>query len=113
VFRSVESCREKKINTSKHIKNTVNYNYYLDSTNYRLTKTKTIKLTQRLAEISCMLAFHSFQSEQCSGCLEYKYGIAQSLSSYARSLCFCIVVVGIASSAGSLWGRLGNRSALG
>jgi len=43
-----------------------------------------IKLTQRLAEFSCMLAFHSFQSEQCSGCLEYKYGIAQSLSSYAR-----------------------------
>ena len=91
--------------------NTVNY--YLDSTNYSLTKTKTIKLTQRLAEFSCMLAFHSFQSEQCSGCLEYKYGIAQSLSSYARSLCFCIVVVGIASSAGSLWGRMGSRSALG
>ena len=42
--------------------NTVNY--YLDSTNYRLTKTKTIKLTQRLAEFSCMLVFHSFQSEQ-------------------------------------------------
>ena len=60
-----------------------------------------------------MLALHSFQSEQCSGCLEYKYGIAQSLSSYARSLCFCIVVVGIASSAGSLWGWLGSRSALG
>ena len=56
---------------------------------------------------------HSFQSEQCSDCLEYKYGIAQSLSSYARSLCFCIVVVGIASSAGSLWSRLGSRSALG
>ena len=30
--------------------NTVNY--YLDSTNYRLTKTKTDKLTQRLAEFS-------------------------------------------------------------
>ena len=59
-----------------------------------------------------MLAFHSFQSEECSGCLEYKYGIAQSLSPYAR-FCFCVVVVGIASSAGSLWGRLGSRSALG
>jgi len=88
--------------------NTVNY--YLDSTNYRLSKTKTIKLTQRLAEFYCMLAFHSFQS--CSGCLEYKHGIAQCLSSYARSL-FCIVVVGIASSADSLGGRLGSRSALG
>jgi len=86
--------------------------YYLDPTHYCLSKTKTIKLTQRLAEFSCMLAFHSFQSEQCSGCLEYKYGIAQSLSSYARSL-FFIVVVGIASSAGSLGGWLGSRSALG
>ena len=47
--------------------NTVNY--YLDSTNYRLTKTKTIKLTQRLAEFSCMLTFHSFQSEQCAAML--------------------------------------------
>jgi len=47
--------------------NTVNY--YLDSTNYRLTKTKTDKLTQRLAEFSYMHAYHSFQSELCSGCL--------------------------------------------
>jgi len=39
--------------------NTVNF--YLASTNYRLSKTKTIKLTQRLAEFSCMLAFHSFR----------------------------------------------------
>ena len=79
--------------------------------NYHPSKTKTIKLTQWLAEFSYMHAFYSFQSEQCSGCLEYKYGIAQSLSSYARSL-FCIVVVGISSSAGSLGGRLGCRSAL-
>jgi len=42
-------------------------NYYLDSTNYRLTKTKTDKLTQRLAEFSYMHAYHSFQSELCSG----------------------------------------------
>ena len=42
--------------------NTVNY--YLDSTNYCLTKTKTDKLTQRLAEFSYMLAFtrYSFTS---------------------------------------------------
>jgi len=40
-------------------------NYYLDSTNYRLTKTKTNKLTQRLAEFSYMHAYHSFQSELC------------------------------------------------
>jgi len=60
-----------------------------------------------------MHAFHSFQSEQCSGCLEFKYGIAQSSSSYARSLfCIVVVVVGIASSAGSLGGRLGSRLAL-
>ena len=57
-------------------------NYYLDSTNYRLTKTKTDKLTQRLAEFSYMHAYHSFQSELlCSGCLERKSGIAQTLSS--------------------------------
>jgi len=57
--------------------NTVNY--YLDSTNYRLSKTKTDK--QRLAEFSYMHAYHSFQSELSSGCLERKSGIAQSLSS--------------------------------
>ena len=56
-------------------------NYYLDSTNYRLTKTKTNKLTQRLAEFSYMHAYHSFQSELCFGCLERKSGIVQSLSS--------------------------------
>ena len=50
-------------------------NYYLDSTNYRLTKTKTDKLTQRLAEFSYMHAYHSFQSELCLGCLERKSGI--------------------------------------
>jgi len=61
--------------------NTVNY--YLDSTNYRLTKTKTDKLTQRLAEFSYiyMHAYHSFQSELSSGCLERKSSIVQSLSS--------------------------------
>jgi len=55
--------------------------YYLDSTNYRLTKTKTDKLTQRLAKFSYMHAYHSFQSELCFGCLERKSGIVQSLSS--------------------------------
>jgi len=59
--------------------NTVNY--YLDSTNYHLTKTKTDKLTQRLAEFSYMHAYHSFQSELCFGCLERKRGIVQSLRS--------------------------------
>ena len=53
----------------------------LDSTNYRLTKTKTDKLTQRLAEFSYMHAYHSFQSVLCLGCLERKSGIVQSLSS--------------------------------
>ena len=43
--------------------NTNTVNYYLDSTNYRLSKTKTIKLTQRLAEFSCMLAFHTRSSQ--------------------------------------------------
>ena len=55
--------------------------YFLDSTNYRLTKTKMDKLTQRLAEFSYMHAYHSFQSELSSGCLERKSGIVQSLSS--------------------------------
>jgi len=50
-------------------------------TNYRLTKTKTDKLMQRLAEFSYMHAYHSFQSELSSGCLERKSGIVQSLSS--------------------------------
>jgi len=38
---------------------------------------------QRLAEFSSMhtYTYHSFQSELCSGCLERKSGIAQSLSS--------------------------------
>ena len=36
---------------------------------------------QRLAEFSYMHAYHSFQSELSSGCLERKSGIAQSLSS--------------------------------
>ena len=39
------------------------------------------KLTQRLAEFSYMHAYHSFQSELSSGCLERKSGIVQSLSS--------------------------------
>jgi len=65
--------------------NTVNY--YLDSTDYRLTKTKTNKLTQRLAEFSYMHAYHSFQSELCFGCLERKSGIVQSLSSASSQFC--------------------------
>ena len=56
-----------------------------------------------------MHAYHSFQSELFSGCLERNCGIAQSLSSYARSL---FRIVGTADSAGSLGHRLGNRSAL-
>jgi hypothetical protein len=84
-------------------------NYYLDSTDYRLTKTKTDTLTQRLAEFSYMHAYYSFQSELRSGCLERNCGIVQSLSSHARSI---LRIVGTTSSDGSLGSQLGSRSAL-
>jgi len=84
-------------------------NYYFDSTDYRLTKTKTDKLTQRLAELSHMHALYSFQSGLGSGCLERKCGIAQSLNSYA---CSPFRIVGTANPAFSRGGRLGSRSAL-
>jgi hypothetical protein len=84
-------------------------NYYLDSTDYRLNKTKTDKQTQRLAKFSHMHAYYSFQTELHSGCLERKCGIAQSLSSHARSI---LRMVGTASSTGSLGSRLGSRPAL-
>jgi len=96
-------------NAHKHRSYLNTANYYLDSTDYRLTKTKTDKLTQRLAEFSYMHTYHSFQSEFCSGCLERLCGITQSLGSYARSM---FRIVGTATSAGSLGGRLGSRSAL-
>ena len=59
-----------------------------------------------------MHIYHSFQSEFCSGCLERLYAASRRACAPVLAPCSLFRIVGTASSAGSLWGRLGSRSAL-
>ena len=65
-----------------------------------------------LAEFSYVHTYHSFQSEFCSGCLRRLYAASRRACAPVLALCSLFRIVGTASSAGSIWSRLGSRSAL-